>query len=141
VTRVSDGVLIWDSGKIASSSQSFVPYSGPALTAGTSYTWTVRTWDRGGLASPWAATASFDTGISDADWKASWIRRTTTETDDYTLARREVTIGAQSGHQGSCLRVRVSPVRAAIEWDCCDRGPAFSYPGKVTTKPLTSPAK
>jgi len=46
VTRVSDSLVIWDSGKVPSSVQSFVAYAGPALAAGTSYTWTVRTWDR-----------------------------------------------------------------------------------------------
>jgi alpha-L-rhamnosidase len=37
---VSDaaGQPVWDSGKVASSDQSYVPYAGPALDNGTSYT-------------------------------------------------------------------------------------------------------
>jgi hypothetical protein len=46
VARVSDGLVTWDSGKVPSSAESFVAYAGSALAAGTSYTWTVRTWDR-----------------------------------------------------------------------------------------------
>ena len=94
LTRVSDGVVVWDSGKVISGAESFVPYSGPVLAAGTSYVWTVRTWDRTDQVSPWAPAASFDTGLADADWNASWIRRSSTEADDYTLARREVTLGS-----------------------------------------------
>src|SRR4051812_27450296 len=47
----------WDSGRVASSDESYVPYGGPALAPGTSYTWTVRTWDRDGQASPYAPAA------------------------------------------------------------------------------------
>ncbi|MFI2650966.1 hypothetical protein [Micromonospora fulviviridis] len=55
------------------------------------YEWTVRsTWDRAGQQSPPGAGA-FETGISDIQWEgASWIRRATTDADDYTLARTEV---------------------------------------------------
>jgi len=130
VTRVSDGVLIWDSGKIVSSAESFVPYSGPALAAGTSYTWTVRTWDRTGLASPWAAAASFDTGLADTDWQASWILRTTTEPDDYTLARREVTIGASPVTRARAYVSAYHQYELRLNGTVVDRGPAFSYPGE-----------
>ena len=130
VTRVSDGVLIWDSGKIASSAESFVPYSGPALAAATSYTWTVRTWDRTGQPSPWAAAAGFDTGLGDTDWKASWIRRTTTEPDDYTLARREVTIGASPVTRARAYLSAYHQYELRLNGTVVDRGPAFSYPGE-----------
>ena len=43
-----DGGVVWDSGKVASDAQSYVPYAGPALDDGASYEWTVRTWDRYG---------------------------------------------------------------------------------------------
>jgi alpha-L-rhamnosidase len=130
VTRVSDSVLIWDSGKIASSAESFVPYSGLALAAATSYTWTVRTWDRTGQPSPWAAAAGFDTGLGDTDWKASWIRRTTTEPDDYTLARREVTIGASPVTRARAYVSAYHQYELRLNGTVVDRGPAFSYPGE-----------
>ena len=40
------GDLVWDSGKVRSGQQSYVPYGGSALAAGTAYRWTVRTWDQ-----------------------------------------------------------------------------------------------
>ena len=38
---VSKGATtVWDSGKVASSEQSYVPYAGPALANGEAYDWT-----------------------------------------------------------------------------------------------------
>jgi alpha-L-rhamnosidase len=130
VTRVSDGTLIWDSGKVPSSAESFVPYAGPALATGTSYTWTVRTWDRTDQPSPWAATTRFDTGLGDGDWQASWIRRTTTEPDDYTLARREVTLGTSPVTRARAYISAYHQYELHLNGTVVDRGPAFSYPGE-----------
>lgn len=86
---------VWDSGQVSSTQQSWVPYAGPALQPATSYVWSVRTWDRGGLASPYAA-ARFDSGLGDQDWSgAQWIKRITTgndATNEYTLARRTLDV-------------------------------------------------
>ncbi|GAB3981406.1 hypothetical protein GCM10029978_082220 [Actinoallomurus acanthiterrae] len=128
--RVSDGRRVaWDSEKVASSQQSYVP--GPTdLPHGASYTWTVRTWDRAGRTSPWARPAAFDTGLADADWQANWIRRTTGEKDDYTYARKEFAVG-----RSPVVRARVY-VAASQQYDLhvngrlVDRGAAFSYPGE-----------
>jgi alpha-L-rhamnosidase len=130
VTRVSDSLVIWDSGKVPSSVQSFVAYAGPTLAAGTSFTWTVRTWDRTDLVSPWAANVSFDTGLGDADWQASWIRRTTTESDDYTLARRQVTLGASPVTRARAYVSAYHQYELHLNGAVVDRGPAFSYPGE-----------
>src|SRR3954452_3653523 len=97
VQRAADGATVWDSDRVASSQQSFVPYGGPALDPDTSYTWSVRVWGEGGHApSDWADAAAFDTGISDQQWSgAQWIRRTTTgndSLDDYTMARKQVDV-------------------------------------------------
>jgi hypothetical protein len=95
----ADGSAVWDSGKVTSADQSWVPYAGPALQPGTAYQWSVRTWDRGGLASPYAS-ARFDTGLGDQDWSgAQWIRRTTSGNDaanDYTLARKTMQVSGDS---------------------------------------------
>jgi alpha-L-rhamnosidase len=128
--KVSHGnTIVWDSGKVASSRESYV--AGPDdLARGSSFTWTVRTWDRADEPSPWARSAAFDTGIADADWQAGWIRRTTADKDDYTYARKEFTVGA-----GRIVRARVY-VAAGQQYDLhvngrsVDRGAAFSYPGE-----------
>lgn len=70
------GARVWDSGKVASSRESYVPYAGPALTDGAAYNWTVTTWNREGQQSP-AAGSRFDTGLNDHECSpAQWIRLT-----------------------------------------------------------------
>ena len=125
---------IWDSGVVPSAQQSWIPYAGPPLSPGTTYRWTVRTWDRHGSASRYARPASFDTGLGDGDWSgAAWIRRDTTgndAADEWTLAR-------------NTLRLRDSPVvraRAYVaamgDWELhvdgrtVNRGSSYGYPGE-----------
>lgn len=134
VTKAADGAEVWDSGKVASSAQSWVPYGGPALEPGTSYSWSVRTWDRAGLVSPYAH-ARFDTGLGDQDWSgAQWIRRSTTGNDaanDYTLARRTVTVSSGS----PVVRARAY-VASMGDWalhvngTTVERTSSFGYPGE-----------
>ena len=74
--RDADGEIVWDSDKVTSSQQSYVPYEGSALAPGEAYTWRVRTWDSDKRPSPWSAWTPFETAIGDGDWgTASWIRR------------------------------------------------------------------
>src|SRR4051794_33693537 len=40
VVTAPGGAPVWDSGKVASDAESYVPYSGPALDRGTAYDWT-----------------------------------------------------------------------------------------------------
>ncbi|HEV7932867.1 MAG TPA: family 78 glycoside hydrolase catalytic domain [Actinomadura sp.] len=127
--RVSAGrTTVWDSGKVASSQQSYVPYGGSALPHGASYTWTVRTWDRTGLASPWARSAAFDTGLADGDWGASWIRRTTAERDDYTLARKDFTVGAAPVVRARVYIAAGQQYELHVNGQAVDRGAAFNHP-------------
>ena len=92
VTVAKGATQVWDSGKVPSSDQAYVPYAGPALATGEAYDWTVKTWDRTDTASP-AATGHFETGLTDQGWSgANWIRRITTgndSTDDWTYARKQ----------------------------------------------------
>jgi alpha-L-rhamnosidase len=127
--RVSDGrKTVWDSGKVTSSRQSYV--AGPSLAHGATYTWTVRTWDRAGKASPWSRPASFDTGLADADWQASWIRRTTAEADDYTLARKDFTVAASPVTRARVYIAASQQYELHVNGQVADRGAAFAYPGE-----------
>jgi alpha-L-rhamnosidase len=66
---------VWDSGRVASDASAGVGYAGPPLQADHTYEWTVRTWNRQGLASPWSRAQRFDAGpMTVADWSASWLR-------------------------------------------------------------------
>ncbi|MCW3845000.1 glycoside hydrolase family 78 protein [Micromonospora yasonensis] len=124
------GDLIWDSGKVASDQQSYVPYGGPALRAGTAYEWTVRTWDRTDQPSP-PGSGAFETGISDSQWEgASWIRRATTEADDYTLARTEVRPNASPVVRARAYTAADHTYELYLNGTRADRGTSFGYPGE-----------
>ena len=45
-----NGSTIWDSGKVESSQNTFVPYEGCSLESRGIYTWTVTVWDNHGRA-------------------------------------------------------------------------------------------
>jgi alpha-L-rhamnosidase len=127
--KVSDGrKTVWDSGKVTSSAESYV--AGPSLTHGATYTWTVRTWDRAGKVSPWSRPASFDTGLADADWQASWIRRTTAEKDDYTYARKEFTVGASPVTRARVYVAANQAYELHVNGQVAVRSAAFAYPGE-----------
>ncbi len=74
--------VVWDSGKVLSAAQAFVPYGGLALAPDTTYRWTVQTWDGSGISGPLARVETFDTGLDDGDWHADWIKRPTSEVLD-----------------------------------------------------------
>ena len=104
--------LVWDSGKVLSADQAFVPYRGPALAPDTTYRWTVQTWNGTGVSGPLARAATFDTGLDDGEWHSDWIKRPTVEVldtpatfnvqnntgiwankDEYSYVRKEATLG------------------------------------------------
>jgi alpha-L-rhamnosidase len=65
--------LVWNSGKVASSTSLFVPYAGEALKSNTKYTCKLQVWNANGKASK-EATAFFITALlNQQDWKAKWI--------------------------------------------------------------------
>jgi alpha-L-rhamnosidase len=122
---------IWDSGRVTSDSTAFVAYGGPALAPDSVYQWRVQTWDGSGKASPLSAPASFETGLRDQDWRADWIRRPAdakTEPDQYTYARKEVTLDASP-----IVRARVyvsgdQQYELSVNGTLAGKGEAYSYP-------------
>ena len=117
-----DGDSVWDSGKVSSSQQSYVPYGGPALEPGAGYRWSVRTWDSTDRVSP-AADGRFETGLSDGDWEgAQWIRRATTEADDYTLARTEIDVAAGKVTRARAYTAGVHTYELFLNGRRADRG-------------------
>jgi alpha-L-rhamnosidase len=130
VSRVADDAMVWDSEKVVSSQQSYVGYAGPALANQTSYSWQVRTWNRSDQPSPWSAPALFDTGLSDQDWDASWIRRTSSEADDYTLARAELAVTESPITRARTYLAASHQAELYLNGVLVDRGSAFAYPGE-----------
>ena len=124
------GDVVWDSGKVMSGQQSYVPYDGPKLRSGAVYEWSVRTWDRTDRESP-ASRGVFETGISDHEWEgAQWIRRTTNDADDYTLARKEVHIGDSPVVRARAYTAADHTYELYFNGRRADRGTSFGYPGE-----------
>jgi hypothetical protein len=137
VARASARGTVWDSGKVRSDQQSYVDYPKGAtgLTAGTSYSWSVRTWDSDGDASAWSQPAGFDTGIGDNDWSgAQWIRRVTSgndSTDDYTLARRQYpAISSSRVVRARAYVTAMAQYTFHVDGREVTRGASFDYPGE-----------
>jgi hypothetical protein len=130
----SGGAQVWDSGKVASSAESYVAYTGPALADDSSYDWSVRTWARDGQASPYAASAHFDTGIGDSEWSgAQWIRRITTGNDsanDFTMARKQFTVGASPVTRARVYVSAHAQYELHVNGQNVFRGSDFDYPGE-----------
>ncbi len=70
----ANGTIVWNSGKVASSRQTGIPYEGTPLQSRTQYLWTVTVYDQDGNASE-QGKSTFETGIlTQSEWnKAQWI--------------------------------------------------------------------
>jgi alpha-L-rhamnosidase len=80
---------IWDSGKVASSRSTQLPFAGKPLGSGQSYFWKVKVWDRDGRESAWSAVARFDTGLfARSDWTGVWIGSKNQLRKEFTLKGR-----------------------------------------------------
>ncbi len=65
---------LWDSGKVESDKQLFVPYKGKPLSRGKEYFWKVKVWTKGGRSSVSSDHQRFIIPISyPEDWKGNWI--------------------------------------------------------------------
>jgi len=72
VTAVTEGKVIWDSGKIISTSMHAI-YAGPALQSRQRVDWSVTLWDEKDMSGR-LETALFEMGlIHPSDWSAHWI--------------------------------------------------------------------
>jgi len=68
-----DRPAFWDTEYVESRDSFDVKYAGRQLPRTQRCLWRVRIWDENGAPSPWSAVASFETGIHEAKWAASWI--------------------------------------------------------------------
>ena len=126
---------VWDSGRVASSEQSYVAYRGPALGPGD-----LLRVGRAHLGRARRRLAhgpgprTFDTGLGDRDWSgASWIRRVTTGNDfadDYTLARTEVAIGRSPVTRARAYVSALGQYELHVNGRSVYRGDSFGHPGE-----------
>lgn len=120
--------VVWDSGRVASAEQTSVPYGGPPLASATPYTWTVRTWDARGRAGDSTPRSTFETGLRDADWRASWIRRVTSAVPQYTYARKEFTLGRSPIVRARAYVSADQQYELRLNGRRAGKGEAYSYP-------------
>ena len=75
VRALNQGNLIWDSGIVAGSEQSSVPYAGEELSSREQVVWRVRVWDADGEPSDWSEPGAWEMGLLEqSDWgEARWI--------------------------------------------------------------------
>lgn len=134
-TDPSDDSVVWDSGRVRSSEQTYVPYDGPALDPDTTYYWTVNTCDHTGADGPFAKPRRFDTGLADGDWQASWIKRgaftaSDATPEDFSYVRKDVTIGKSPITRAVAYVSASHHYELYINGERRDFGPSFSYPDK-----------
>lgn len=124
--------LTWDSGKRADDRQNHVAYSGPNLRSGTRYFWKVRTWDASDAVSPWSRAAHFDVGLlSNDDWDgASWIRRTSSNKDDYTRFRKEMVLPPKPIRRAIVYLAATHRFELRINDVAVGKGQAYQYPDR-----------
>jgi alpha-L-rhamnosidase len=125
------GALLWDSGRVRSGSESFVPAPGLKLRSDRRYEWTVRTWDRAGRVGPFAKSAFFDTALNDDDWHADWIRRPTAPAnpfEDYFLVRRSFSVAGGSITRARAYVSASQQYQLYVNGTRIGSGPSYAYP-------------
>ncbi len=74
VSRTPGGLSdLWDSGRVDSDQSVLVRYAGKPLGVRETAYWRVQYWNQKGIASDWSEEASWELGITEADWTAKWI--------------------------------------------------------------------
>ena len=69
----ANGEIVWNSGRVESSSMTHIPYEGRALKSRERVNWSVKLWDENGNGGE-ISHSFFEMGLLDAsDWKAKWI--------------------------------------------------------------------
>jgi alpha-L-rhamnosidase len=122
---------VWDSGKVLSSQENHVVYAGAPLTADTPYFWKVRTWNREGDAGPYSVNANFVVGLTaNSDWDgASWIKRDTTDADDYTYYRKlSAALPAKTVQRATVYVTSVHKYALYVNGTLVGKGPAYAFP-------------
>ncbi len=129
-TLNADAADIWDTGAVKSRLQNHVAYAGAGLESDRCYFWKVQTWDRDGHAGAWSEPASFTVGLLDhAGWAgANWIRRETSDADDYTYYRRMVELPEKGIERATVYISGTHKYALYVNGDLVGKGPAYHYP-------------
>jgi alpha-L-rhamnosidase len=126
----ADNGDMWDSGKISSSMQNYIDYSGNPLSYATRYYWKIRTWDKDGNAGPYSAPAIFDTGLfTSSNWaEAKWIKRDTNAADDYTYYRKKISLPDKTIRRAIVYVSACHNYELYLNGNLIGKGLAYQYP-------------
>lgn len=101
-----NGNSAWDSGKVESARQLFVPGPADAFAFDQTYTWKVRVWDSGGQASAWSEPSTFRMPLDPAvPWPGQWITYDYAPEAPMPLFRREFTLDCDSPVESARLYI------------------------------------
>ncbi len=121
---------VWDSGEVVSRRENHVVYAGSPLAADTEYFWKVRTWDKEGNAGPYSTNSTFVVGLlANSDWSgASWIKRSTSVSDDYTYYRKSAILPAKAVQRATVYVTSVHKYALYFNGTLVGKGPAYAFP-------------
>jgi alpha-L-rhamnosidase len=121
---------LWDSGKTTSGRQNHLEYAGKPLKPATRYFWKVRTWDKDGNVSVYSKPATFDVGLLNAaDWAgAKWIRRASTDKDDYTYYRKSFLLSGKTIKRATAYLSAWHNYELYLNGCLVGKGQAYHYP-------------
>ncbi len=121
---------MWNSDTVHSGMQNYVFYEGDSLSAGSRYYWKVRIWDKDGHDSPFSDAATFETGLlTNGDWSgARWIRRQTSDRDDYTYYRKEFDVSDTTVERATVYVAAVHEFHLYLNGSLVGKGPGYHYP-------------
>lgn len=117
------GRLVWDSGRVESSSSIHVEYQGPALASSQQVFWRVKLWDGEGREGSWSEPAHWTRALKTREeWQAKWIGRPEPTGPAEDAWRKAVTENSPEKpfpfDPAACLRkefpVAVKPARALL---------------------------
>ncbi|MCB1129732.1 MAG: family 78 glycoside hydrolase catalytic domain [Verrucomicrobiae bacterium] len=126
----ADNGDLWDSGQVNAGAQNHIAYDGTALAGDQQVFWKIRTWDRDGNVSPYSAPATFVVGLlGDSDWSgAQWIRRDSTDSDDYSYYRHKSTLPDKAVERATVYVSSAHKYALYLNETLVGKGPAYHYP-------------
>jgi alpha-L-rhamnosidase len=121
---------VWDSGRVASAGQAFIPYAGPRLAGDAAYRWTVEVQDAAGAWSRPSPAGRFVTSLRQEDWTASWLRPApdSSQPDRVTYLRSILTPPAGPLTRATATLAAAHTYQLFVDGQRVDLGPSFSYP-------------
>lgn len=121
---------IWDSGKVSERLQNHIRIPPGKVTSGQRYFWKVRTWDKDDTPGPFASASTFSVGLlHNEDWSgAHWIRRDSSDPDDYTYYRKKINLPERSIERATAYISGTHKFVLHINGAIIGKGPAFHHP-------------